>query len=106
MIEIRSKSFKAKKTETSLESTDSYTEEANTSAVVAETVIMVEETEIIKEALNKVPKQKRMLIELAYFDGLTHSQIAARLEMPLGTVKTKLRHGIIELRKMVGSKAK
>ena len=44
------------------------------------------------------PEQKR-LIELIYFNGFTHAEVAEHLELPLGTVKTRVRAAIIELRK-------
>jgi RNA polymerase sigma factor (sigma-70 family) len=47
---------------------------------------------------NLKPEQKR-LIELIYFNGFTHAEVAEFLEMPLGTVKTRVRAAIIELRK-------
>jgi RNA polymerase sigma-70 factor (ECF subfamily) len=45
-----------------------------------------------------LPVDQRQVIELAYFQGMTHSQIAAELSMPLGTVKTRLRIGMEHLR--------
>jgi RNA polymerase sigma factor (sigma-70 family) len=47
---------------------------------------------------NLRPEQKR-LIELIYFNGFTHAEVAEHLDMPLGTVKTRVRAAIIELRK-------
>ena len=97
----RSKNFKGKQNETTLDAVNNMT--ANTD--VTDTVIMTEEARTMRNAVKRLPTQDRVIVELAYFEGLTHSQIAAKLKQPLGTVKTRLRHGIMELRKMIKNKA-
>ena len=49
-------------------------------------------------ALNHLPAEQRDLIRLSFFDGLTHEQIARARNLPLGTVKTRIRLGMIRLR--------
>ena len=49
----------------------------------------------IRAALMNIPPEQRMVIELAYFQGWTHSEIAAGCQIPLGTVKARLRLGLI-----------
>jgi RNA polymerase sigma-70 factor (ECF subfamily) len=53
----------------------------------------------VKSALGNLPKEQRAAIELAYFEGLTHSEIAQRTGDPLGTVKTRLRSAVETLKR-------
>lgn len=69
---------------------------------VAETVEVRVEHERVNEALADLSKLQRECVALAYYDGLTHREIAERLEVPLGTVKTRLRDGMIRLRSALG----
>ena len=51
----------------------------------------------VHAALTRIPAPERQVLELAYFDDLSHSQIADRLSLPLGTVKTRIRSGLHRL---------
>ncbi|HEV7331247.1 MAG TPA: sigma-70 family RNA polymerase sigma factor [Flavisolibacter sp.] len=53
----------------------------------------------LKKIVESLPEEARKLLELSYFLGYTHEEIAEMLKLPLGTVKTRLRTAIIELRK-------
>ena len=58
---------------------------------------------MITEALRRLPQRVRNVIALHYFDDLTHNQIADRLEMPIGTVKSDLRRGLAQIRRQLES---
>lgn len=54
---------------------------------------------VIADELGQLPDAQRRVLELAFFDDLTHSQIAALTGIPLGTVKSNLRRGLLQLRR-------
>jgi RNA polymerase sigma-70 factor, ECF subfamily len=53
---------------------------------------------LVRSALQQIPQEQRQALELAFFGGLTHEQIAERLATPLGTIKARIRRGLIRLR--------
>jgi len=55
----------------------------------------------VESALNTLPPEQRQVIELAFFSGLTHTELAAQLNQPLGTVKTRVRQGMIKIRELL-----
>ena len=57
----------------------------------------------VQAALGGLPEEQRRCIELAFFDGLTHTEIAARLAAPLGTVKSRLLLGMRKLRQVLAT---
>jgi RNA polymerase sigma-70 factor (ECF subfamily) len=60
---------------------------------------------MVRHALDALPPEQRESIELAYFGGLSQSEIAGRLELPLGTVKGRMRLGLRRLRALLEASA-
>jgi len=56
--------------------------------------------QLLRQYLASLSAEQRQLIELAFFQGMTHSELAEALDLPLGTVKTRLRRGLQRLRAM------
>ena len=63
--------------------------------------VSAERRRLVRSALDTLSPEQREVIELAYFSGLSHSEIALKLGQPLGTVKTRTRLGMIKLREML-----
>lgn len=79
---------------------------------IAERLVAPERTDVefarrdeareVREALEQLPGEQSKVIELAYFGGLTHVEIASMLKMPVGTVKGRMRLGLAKMRMALG----
>jgi RNA polymerase sigma-70 factor (ECF subfamily) len=61
-----------------------------------------EQSHAVRGALGELPSEQRQVIELAYFGGFTHSQIAEMLGTPVGTIKGRMRLGLTKMRILLG----
>lgn len=59
------------------------------------------EHEYLYELVKQLPENQKLLVDMAFFQGYTHEEIAKKLDMPLGTVKTRIRTAIKQLRKVL-----
>ncbi len=62
---------------------------------------LTERSEKVRDALTKIPEKQRQVIEIAYDEGLSQSEIAVKLDIPLGTVKTLTRQGLLRLKQIL-----
>jgi RNA polymerase sigma-70 factor (ECF subfamily) len=68
-------------------------------ATPAEMAVDSERRNTVRSAVDGLNPEQRQAVELAFFDGLTHTEIADKLAIPLGTIKTRIRQGLVHLKK-------
>ncbi|AFY56110.1 RNA polymerase sigma factor, sigma-70 family [Rivularia sp. PCC 7116] len=66
-----------------------------------EKVSLGEVSQIIGKALEEIPENQQQVLKMAYYEGLSQSEITEKLNIPLGTVKTRTRQGLLKLRKLL-----
>lgn len=89
---------KKKNPQVSLDSTPIPLAASDPSQGPVEQSLLGERQVIVRQALGALEPHQRQAVELAFYDGLTHTEIAEQLKKPLGTVKTHIRQGLIQLR--------
>ena len=67
-----------------------------------ENASVIEQQEAVKAAFTQLKDQHRQILEMNFYQGITHVEIARQLDMPLGTVKSRARKALIELRQQLG----
>ena len=75
-------------------------EDTDESLLTAKNEAPWQDGSVLRMLVTQLPRQQSSLIELAFFQGLSHGEIADTLNMPLGTVKTRLRAGLQRLREL------
>lgn len=91
---MRSKGYKTKKRTAGEEAIDHQANDNLYNDIKPETIG-------IKDVVEKLRPEWRIIVDLVYFNGFTHQEAAEELQIPLGTVKTRLRSAILHLRELI-----
>jgi len=95
--------LRSRKTRTKLGESVAKDGATGTLTTPADEALVSEGHQAVRNALKALPEEQRIPIEMAYFGGLTQFEIAQQLSQPLGTVKTRIRTGMIHLREQLGA---
>ncbi|MBV9298594.1 MAG: sigma-70 family RNA polymerase sigma factor [Verrucomicrobia bacterium] len=68
----------------------------------SDAVASVETNKLVRRAIEKLSSDQRQVIELAFFSSMTQTEIAEHLNKPLGTIKARIRRGMVKLRELIG----
>ena len=100
---IRSKSYKNdKQNDDDVDEMDAFTNMNNPSPL--DNILLSERAALVKSALAQIPPDQKQVLEVAYFEGYTQSEIAIRMNLPMGTVKTRMRSGMKALQDLLKDK--
>lgn len=91
-----------RKEKTWVELPDNYAQETSGDRSPYEVVLGEQHRSIIRRALDALPDEQRQVVILSFIEGLPHREIAGRLNLPLGTVKSRIRLAYSTLRSAVG----
>lgn len=94
--------LRSRRRDAATETLDTVAERACERPGPEEASLAAERHRVVSRALGHLAADQREALQLAYFNGLSHSQIAQQLGQPLGTVKTRIRQGMIQLRELLG----
>jgi RNA polymerase sigma-70 factor (ECF subfamily) len=92
---LRSKGFRERQQE--LHDDDSVLMLPDSALSPLDSITVMEQRERVRDALDKIPSEQRDALMLAYFQGYTQTEIATLLQIPLGTIKTRMRQGLLKL---------
>jgi RNA polymerase sigma-70 factor (ECF subfamily) len=98
---MRSKGYKTQQKASQNVDAPEFTLEGNKSNPL-ETTIFSDRTELVKQALKEIAQNQSEVLKIAYYRGMTQSDISNYLNIPLGTVKSRMRQGIIKLKDILG----
>jgi RNA polymerase sigma-70 factor (ECF subfamily) len=99
---LRSKVYKEqKKQSTSLDNEDVFYPLYSDETDPLEQTILTDRAKIVRDALDKISDKQRKVLQVAYFNGMTQSEISEEYDIPLGTVKTRMRDGMMKLRELL-----
>jgi RNA polymerase sigma-70 factor, ECF subfamily len=75
-----------------------YADDLPSSADLPDGMVFQEQAAAVRKAVASLPHDQQHALELAFFSGLTQQEIAAKLQQPLGTIKARIRRGLLKLR--------
>ncbi|NJK39628.1 MAG: sigma-70 family RNA polymerase sigma factor [Oscillatoriales cyanobacterium RM2_1_1] len=85
-----------------LERLQTNTPEEFSSLTPLEQASQAEQEQTVRAALSQLSDRQRQILEMNFYHGISHAEISRQLEVPLGTVKTNARQGLLKLRKLLG----